>query len=533
MATSHLLPLMILAQAGPVANAYFYLPWTICFSLYMVSQYMGMSLIAEAANDEPKLAEYSFRALLQTARLLLPAVALVVLGAPYILGLFGKGYADEGTMLLRLLSLSAIPHMGIAFYISHARVLRRMRRVFWVFTFESSLGLALSYTLLDKYGITGVGVGWLLSETIVATVLLFTQLHYAWLSHLNMYVLLYKLRGQLNRQRHWGSVSKLVPTILFTIPAIGPAPSPITWQPKYVIRNASEVTLITLGPIACPPVAVLKLPQTDCAAAGLRRQSAVLAELHSNHRLGHFRALLPTLLAEGKISGQPYFVETMLPGCTALNTLSTTTTCTRFQVSAAAAISEFHQRTASSVTVDQGLLQRWVDGPLCLVERVTGAHGQNQRNQEAIHRLSDELHHALAGHTLTVSWVHGDFTPGNILVTPDGASVTGIIDWDHSASKELPQLDLVLLLLSTRILVQRRELGDIIRELLIDNRWTAQERALLDNAHLALPGDALEVRPVVLLTWLRHVASNLSKSADYARHRLWVSKNIDGVLSHL
>jgi aminoglycoside phosphotransferase (APT) family kinase protein len=147
--------------------------------------------------------------------------------------------------------------------------------------------------------------------------------------------------------------------------------------------------------------------------------------------------------------------------------------------------------------------------------------------------LSDELHHALSGRTLTVSWVHGDFTPGNILVTPDGASVTGIIDWDHSASKELPQLDLVLLLLSTRILVQRRELGDIIRELLIDNRWTAQERALLDNAYLALPGDALDVRPVVLLTWLRHVASNLSKSADYARHRLWVSKNIDGVLNYL
>jgi len=47
----------------------------------------------------------------------------------------------------------------------------------------------------------------------------------------------------------------------------------------------------------------------------------------------------------------------------------------------------------------------------------------------------------LAGRTLTVSWVHGDFTPGNILVTPDGTSVTGIIDWDHSASKELPQLD--------------------------------------------------------------------------------------------
>jgi O-antigen/teichoic acid export membrane protein len=534
MTTISLLPLMILAQAGPVANAYFFLPWTICSALYLVSQNMGMSLIAEAANEEEKLTEYSFGTLVQTAGLLLPVVALIVLGAPYILGLFGEGYADEGTMLLRLLALSAIPHMGISLYISRARVLRRMRRVFWAFAFESSLGLALSFILLDEYGITGVGIGWLLTEAVVVGTLLLTQLRSAWFCHLNMYVLLHGLRRHWNRQRHWDSIPKFIPTILSTVPAINYAPPPITWQPKHVISNTSEVTLIILGPIAGPPVAVLKLPQTDYAAVGLRQQSAVLSELHANQQLGHFRALLPTLLAEGKISGQPYFVEMMLPGRDAVRVLFDATACRQFHAAAASAIREFHRCTASSVIVDEGLLlQRWVDEPLCMVEHITGTHGQNQRNRKAIRRVSDELHKALAGRTLTLSWIHGNFTPGNILVTPDGTSVTGIIDWDHSAQKELPQLDLALLLLSTRVLVQRRELGDVIRDLLKSDRWEPHEQTLLDEAYSASPSDSIEMRPLVLLTWLRHVASNLSKSSYYVKHRLWINKNINGVLRYI
>jgi O-antigen/teichoic acid export membrane protein len=539
MATINLLPLMILERAGPSANAYFFLPWTISYSLYLISLNMGMSLVAEAANDETKLSEYSSRALVQTTRLLLPTVIIFVLGAPYILALFGESYADEGTLLLRLLCLSAIPHMLTSLYISHARVQRRMMRVFLVLTFLSGLTFALSYILLDLYSITGVAVALLLSETIVAIALLFTQQSQIWLSHFDMnsvvrlLAIQRSLRWRWTSRRRLNNVAKLVSTILPAIPPVTHAPPPTTWRLQRIIPTVNEVAVIALGPKGYPPVAVLKLPQTDYAAVGLQRQSAVLRELHSNQQLGNFRSLLPTLLLEGKISDQPYFVEKILPGRDALDILFNPTACTRFQAAAAAAIGEFHQRTASPVSVDEGLLQRWVDEPLSMVEHITRAHMQDQSYREAIHRMSDELHSALTGRTYTVSWIHGDFTPKNILVTPGGTSVTGIIDWDQSAPKELPQLDLVLLLLSTRLLVQRRELGDIIRDLLRDDGWKPHEQALLDEAHLALPGDAVEMRPVVLLTWLRHVVSNLSKSTSYAKHRLWVAKNIDYVLYYI
>jgi Na+-driven multidrug efflux pump len=38
------------------------------------------------------------------------------------------------------------------------------------------ISLALSYFFLVKFGITGVGIAWLISQTIMALVLYFTQL---------------------------------------------------------------------------------------------------------------------------------------------------------------------------------------------------------------------------------------------------------------------------------------------------------------------------------------------------------------------
>ncbi len=168
-------PIIVTHQLGATANAYFYLPWAIAYSLYLVSRNMGMSLTAEAAADQTKLATYSYRTFVGTARLLVPMVAIIALGAPYILRLFGNNYAAEGVTLLRLLCLSALPDIVLSLYTSIARVQRRLSAIFLIPASLCALVLTLSYILLKKYGITGVGTAWLMSQTIVAGVLLFTQ----------------------------------------------------------------------------------------------------------------------------------------------------------------------------------------------------------------------------------------------------------------------------------------------------------------------------------------------------------------------
>lgn len=46
----------------------------------------------------------------------------------------------------------------------------------------------------------------------------------------------------------------------------------------------------------------------------MKSQQTVLADLQADPRLGDCSVLLPTLLAEGKVAGQPYVVERMMPG---------------------------------------------------------------------------------------------------------------------------------------------------------------------------------------------------------------------------
>ncbi len=171
-----LLPIMVTYLAGPSANAYFYLAWLIANAFQMVSLNMALSLTVEAATDETKLGIYSYKAFVQIARIVVPLVAVVLLGAPYILRIFGPAYAAEGTTLLRLLALAAIPNIINALYLSIARVRQRMTMIVMIQGSLCVLMLGLGYVLLPVDGITGLGYASVAGQTVVAGVLVVTQL---------------------------------------------------------------------------------------------------------------------------------------------------------------------------------------------------------------------------------------------------------------------------------------------------------------------------------------------------------------------
>ena len=78
--------------------------------------------------------------------------------------------------LLRWLALGVLPNIFVALFISIARVQNQPGRIVLVQGLLSGLMLGLSYVLLPRIGITGVGVAWLASQTIIAIVLLPTLL---------------------------------------------------------------------------------------------------------------------------------------------------------------------------------------------------------------------------------------------------------------------------------------------------------------------------------------------------------------------
>jgi Na+-driven multidrug efflux pump len=68
--------------------------------------------------------------------------------------------------------LGVLPNILIALFISLARVQNRSGTIMLVQGTLSLLILGLSYLWLPTLGITGVGVAWLISQTLVALVLL-------------------------------------------------------------------------------------------------------------------------------------------------------------------------------------------------------------------------------------------------------------------------------------------------------------------------------------------------------------------------
>ncbi len=176
LAYTTLLPVIVASQAGARANAYFYPPWMIATSLQLVAINMTTSLTVEGTRDRPRLRAYGYRVFVHLMRILVPVVVLIAVGAPLILRLFGADYAAEGSELLRWLALATLPNTVVVLYIALERVRNRIVGIIVVQGALCALVLGLGYSLLRTNGIAGVGIAWLVSQTVVAVGLLIPQL---------------------------------------------------------------------------------------------------------------------------------------------------------------------------------------------------------------------------------------------------------------------------------------------------------------------------------------------------------------------
>jgi O-antigen/teichoic acid export membrane protein len=169
LASTTLLPVLVAAEAGATAAAYFYIPWTIAAALQNIPLNMATSLTVEAALDESQLREYVRSVTVQTLRLSLPVVVLVIVGARYVLEIFGHAYAIHGETLLQLLAAASIPNVLVALGTSVVRIQNDARMVLLIPAVVGVITLALSAALVTTVGIAGVGIAWLTAQLVVAT----------------------------------------------------------------------------------------------------------------------------------------------------------------------------------------------------------------------------------------------------------------------------------------------------------------------------------------------------------------------------
>lgn len=172
LATLHLVPVAVAARVEPSTFAYFYIAWTIGGIIDLLAVNMAMSLTVEGSHDAGRLAAATRAALRRTLRILVPISVAVIVLAPYGLAVLGPGYAAEGTRLLQLLALAALPKVLIELHLGVLRAHSRTGTVAFVQVVRGGLIVASALVLTSVTGIAGAGFGVLISQSIVAAMVL-------------------------------------------------------------------------------------------------------------------------------------------------------------------------------------------------------------------------------------------------------------------------------------------------------------------------------------------------------------------------
>ncbi|MEU3420497.1 lipopolysaccharide biosynthesis protein [Streptomyces murinus] len=170
LAVVYLVPVIIAAQVSSAENAYFYITTTIGGTCNLLAVNMGASLTVEGSHDPERLAANARAALWRMARIMLPISAALFLGAPWILGVFGAGYADAATGLLRLFAVGTLLRVVMETYFAVLRAQSRTAGLAWLQGLLCVLVLGLTLLLLPRMGLTGAGVAEISSLAVIVSI---------------------------------------------------------------------------------------------------------------------------------------------------------------------------------------------------------------------------------------------------------------------------------------------------------------------------------------------------------------------------
>jgi hypothetical protein len=114
----------------------------------------------------------------KTLMLIGPGAFVLAAGSWLVLSLFGRTYAETGTLLLVLLAVSAVPNVVTQSTIWSARIRRHGAVLFGIPAALSAMVIGGSWVLLPVMGVNGTGVAWLAAQCLLAAGILVQR----WLS---------------------------------------------------------------------------------------------------------------------------------------------------------------------------------------------------------------------------------------------------------------------------------------------------------------------------------------------------------------
>ena len=163
------LPLIITNVLGAEENAYFYIAWMLSSILFMIPRLVSHLLLAECSYNPKKIKDYSIEALKFSNIMSLPIIiGVFIFGEHILLLFFGEEYARKSFEILLILCISNIPFSFNATYLAIKRVKEEVGKVITIYGFIAFFTLLASQYLLQRFGLFGAGIAWILAQSIVA-----------------------------------------------------------------------------------------------------------------------------------------------------------------------------------------------------------------------------------------------------------------------------------------------------------------------------------------------------------------------------
>jgi O-antigen/teichoic acid export membrane protein len=163
-----ILPIIIINILEPEMAAYFYVAWSIALALFIIPDTITYSLLSETTHTSTNIRTQIIRATEFIAALLVPGILIVLFAGDILLSLFGDDYSENALHLLWYLAFSSIPFAVISLYVTICRIQGKVRPVIYAYAFIAAITIGAGYALMNSVGIEGVGIAWLIANTLVA-----------------------------------------------------------------------------------------------------------------------------------------------------------------------------------------------------------------------------------------------------------------------------------------------------------------------------------------------------------------------------
>jgi O-antigen/teichoic acid export membrane protein/aminoglycoside phosphotransferase len=509
-------PLLVLAQSGAVELAHYYLAWSISYLLYLAARHLGAAMLAEVAvNPARRRMLYAQTMLMSVLPVTAAGIGLAI-AAPWIMGIFGAEYADNGAPILAVLTLASIPGAAVTAYLAICRAENKVRSIAAIQIFTLLVLATLGTALTTSMGAVGMALAWLFAHGTVVTILLARSL----IDGTLLGSLIDLLTGAAHLRRdiaHFAAglrPREPQPDLVVTVGSR-------QWRRGQHVTSLSDAQTTRLIDLASGRVAYLKQASTPQGRQSLSDEYRNMVHFGQDERVAR---LMPRILLYEGGGDETRLLLAETAGIEGRAALASPTDRAAAASAALGQLDRLNRELPFDGQIDAAWLSRWVDTPMLHLAKT------HARHCERLAKIGDDLRSGLTGRAL--GFYHGDYCPDNVVFSDDNNAVVGLLDWGGARSDGPWGLDLISFLAALRMQQSGAQLGQVTIDWIKHPRFTYDELSWLRAADISLPsfGSERQLRVLIQLAWLQHVSANIAKSSRYSTAGFWGVANISLVV---